>query len=85
MQIIMIIIGIIIAIAAIIIAFEVPGTNENYQSIGYVGCLLLLILGVGIGNLDIKNIGSILQSNGLIIAIILIGTIGCLTYWNKKK
>ena len=85
MQIIMMIIGSILAVAAIIIAFEVPGTNENYQSIGYVGCLLLLILGVGIGRMDIENIGSILQSNGLIIAIILIGAIGCLTYWNKKK
>jgi hypothetical protein len=81
----MMIIGSILAGASIIIAFEVPGTNENYQTIGYVGCLFLFILGTGIGNLNIENIGSILQSNGLIIAIILIGAIGCLTYRNKKK
>ena len=85
MQIIMMIIGSILVGAAIIIAFEVPRTNENYQTIGYLGCLFLFILGAGIGNLNIENIGSILQSNGLIIAIILIGAIGCLTYWNKKK
>ena len=86
MQIIMIIIGIVLATAAIIIAFEVPGANENYQSIGYVGCLFLLISGGAIGNINLELLFKEGIYNGPIFAFfILLISILTLVYWNKKK
>lgn len=86
MDILLKLIGVLICGASIIIAFEIPGTNKDYQTYGIVGCFLLFVCGCTIASINLKNITTESISFGICFILITITlAIVSLLYWNKRK
>lgn len=74
-------IGFAIIAAVIFIAFEIPGTKEQHQTLAIIGCLLSGLSGLIIG---FSSFEIFVSNIAFTLPILAIGII-CLIVWFKKK
>ena len=79
-------IGATIGGLSVIIAFEIPGTNADYQTYGVVGCFLLGLSGIGIAGIgnQINSPNNISFTICFTLITLALG-VASLLYWNKRK
>lgn len=79
-------IGFFIVGPSIFIAFEIPGTNKDYQTYGILGCVLLAISGFAVATITEESIGSEGFGFSVCFTLIMLALgISSLLYWNKRK